>query len=123
MQKILNLFCRKQNMQQQKYSPWTYMIEIATDITLSSPVSTDYVENLELVLQKREYATAEIQPMDIHHRNNNRYIVFLWVRIDASIFFECTFQVCFMRVCFLSVYFSYMAEQPNLNQSNQEIQT
>ena len=30
-----DLFCRKQNMQQNKYSPWTYNIETATDITLS----------------------------------------------------------------------------------------
>jgi len=37
------------------------------------PVSTDYVENPEVVLQKTEYAAAKIQPMDIHHRNSNRY--------------------------------------------------
>ena len=32
-----DLFCRKQNMQQNKYSPWTYNteIEIATDITIT----------------------------------------------------------------------------------------
>ena len=30
-----DLFCRKQNMQQNKYSPWTYNTETATDITLS----------------------------------------------------------------------------------------
>ena len=111
-------------MQQQKYSPWTYITEIATDITLNPPVSTDYAENPELVLQKTKYVAAEIQPMDIHHRNNNRYIVFLWVRIDASIFFECgVSSLFFMHVCFLRVFFSYMAEQPNLNQSNQEIKT
>ena len=46
-------------MQQQ---PWTYITEKATDITLSSPVRTDYAENPEIVLQKTEYATAEIHP-------------------------------------------------------------
>ena len=30
-----DLFCRKQNMQQNKYSPWTYNTEIATNIILS----------------------------------------------------------------------------------------
>ena len=46
-------------MQQQ---PWTYITEKATDITLSSPVRTDYAENLEIVLQKIEYAVTEIHP-------------------------------------------------------------
>ena len=66
-------------MQQQKYNPWTYITETTTNITLSPPVSTDYAENLEPIMQKTEYATAKIQPMDMHHRNSNRYIVFLWV--------------------------------------------
>ena len=66
-------------MQQQKYNAWTYITEIATDITLSPPISTDYAENPEPVPQKTEYAAAEIEPMDIHHKNNNRYIIFLWV--------------------------------------------
>ena len=35
MQKILNLFCKKQNMQQQKYSPCTYNTKITTDITIT----------------------------------------------------------------------------------------
>ena len=47
-------------MQQQKYRAWTYITEIATDITLSPPVSTDYAENLEPIPQKTEYAAAEI---------------------------------------------------------------
>ena len=47
-------------MQQQKYSAWTYITEIATGITLNPPVSTDYVENPEPVPQKTEYAAAEI---------------------------------------------------------------
>ena len=66
-------------MQQQKYNPWTYIIETTTDITLSPTVSTDFAENPESILQKIEYANAEIQPMDMHHRNSNRYIIFLWV--------------------------------------------
>ena len=36
--------------------------ETTIDITLSLPVNTDYAENLELVLQKIEYAAVEIQP-------------------------------------------------------------
>ena len=66
-------------MQQQKYNPWTYITETTTNITLSPPVSTDYAENPEPIMQKTEYATAKIKPMDMHHRNSNRYIVFLWV--------------------------------------------
>ena len=46
-------------MQQQ---PQTYITEKTTDITLSSPVRTDYAENPEIVLQKTEYATTEIHP-------------------------------------------------------------
>ena len=79
MQKIPNLFYRKQNMQQKKYNPWTYITEIATDITLNPPISTNYAENPEFVRRKTEYVAAKIQPMDIHHRNSNKYIVFLWV--------------------------------------------
>ena len=61
-------------MQQNKYSPWTYNTETktATDITIT-PVSTNYEENPELVLQKTKHVATEIQPMDIHQRNNNRY--------------------------------------------------
>ena len=104
MQKVLNLFCRKQNMQQQKYSLWTCSKETTTDITLSPLVSIDYVENPELALQKTEYAATK--PMDIYHRNSNRYIVFLLVQIDASFFFECgissLFYVClFFKWVFL----------------------
>ena len=49
-------------MQQQKYSPWIYIIEKATDISLSPPVRTDYAENPEIVLQKTKYVAAEIHP-------------------------------------------------------------
>ena len=61
-------------MKQQKYSPWTCIKETTTDITLSPPVSTEYAENPEPVLQKTEYAAVEIQHMNIHHshRNSNR---------------------------------------------------
>ena len=61
MQKILNQFCKKQNMQQQKYSPWTYNIETTIDITIT-PVNTDYAENPEPVLQETKYAATEIHP-------------------------------------------------------------
>ena len=36
-------------------------------------VSTNYAENPEPILQKTKYAATEIQPMDIHNRNNNKY--------------------------------------------------
>ena len=49
-------------MPQQKYNPWTYITETTTNVTLGPPVSTDYAENPEPVLQKTEYAVAEIQP-------------------------------------------------------------
>ena len=49
-------------MQQQKYNPWTYIIETTTNITLNPLVSTDYAENPDPVLQKTEYAIAKIQP-------------------------------------------------------------
>ena len=42
-----------ENMQQQKYNPWTYITETTTNITLSPPVSIDYAENPEPVLQKQ----------------------------------------------------------------------
>ena len=35
--------------------------ETTTNITLSPPISTDYAENPEPVLQKIEYAAVEIQ--------------------------------------------------------------
>ena len=35
------------------------------------PVSTNYADNPEPILQKTKYAATEIQPMDIHNRNNN----------------------------------------------------
>ena len=35
------------------------------------PVSTNYADNPEPVLQKTKYAATEIQPVDIHNRNNN----------------------------------------------------
>ena len=59
--------------------PWTYITEIAIDITLNPPISTNYAENPEFVRRKTEYVATKIEPMDIHHRNSNRYIVFLWV--------------------------------------------
>ena len=40
----------------------TYITEKAIDITFSPPVRTDYAENPEIVLQKTEYAAAEIHP-------------------------------------------------------------
>ena len=42
--------------------PWTYITKKATDITLSHPVRIYYAENLEIVLQKTEYAVTEIHP-------------------------------------------------------------
>ena len=47
-------------------------------------MSIDYAENLEPVLQKTEYATVEIQPMNIHHRNSNRYYTHPPVSIDYA---------------------------------------
>ena len=44
----------------------------------------DYGENLEPVLQKTEYAAVEIQPMNIHHRNSNRYYTHPPVSIDYA---------------------------------------
>ena len=99
-------------MQQQKYNPWIYITETTTDITLSPPVSIDYAENPEPVLQKTEYAVAEIQPwtyiteiaiditlspLSIDYAEN----------INASFSFECgvssLFYAClfFKRVFFL----------------------
>ena len=49
-----------ENMQQQKYHPWTYITETTTNITLGPLVSTDYAKNPKLVLQKTKYAVAEI---------------------------------------------------------------
>ena len=46
-EQILHMQKRQQILQ-----PWTYITEKATDITLSHPVRTDYVENHEIVLQK-----------------------------------------------------------------------
>ena len=57
----MNLFCKKQNMQQQKYNPWTYNTETTIDITITL-VSTDYAENPKPVLQETKYAATEIQP-------------------------------------------------------------
>ena len=35
-----------------KYNPWTYITETITDITLSTPVSTDYAEIFNLFCRK-----------------------------------------------------------------------
>ena len=67
---------------QQILQPWTYIIEKATDITLSHPVRTDYAENPEIVLQKTEYAAAKIHPCT--YRNSNKY---------------CTQPPCKHRLC------------------------
>ena len=56
-EQILHTQKRKQILQ-----PWTYITEKATDIRLSHPVRIDYAENPEIVLQKTEYAAAEIHP-------------------------------------------------------------
>ena len=63
-------------------------------------MSIDYAENPEPVLQKTEYAVAKIQPIDIHHKNSNRYIVFLSVQIDALFFFECGVSSLFYTCSF-----------------------
>ena len=39
-----------ENMQQQKYNPWTYITETTTNITLSPHISIDYAENPDPIL-------------------------------------------------------------------------
>ena len=64
--------------------PCTYIIEIGT---LSLPISTDYAKNPKPILQKQN-----VKQQKPHHKNRNRYIFFLWVRIDILFFFVWRFK-------------------------------
>lgn len=87
MQKILSVL-QKTECAATEIQPMDNITETTTDITLNPSVSTDYAENPEPVLQKTEYAAVE------------KYIFFLWVRIDASFFFECGVSSLFYACLF-----------------------
>ena len=60
-----NKICNKINTAQ------GHKIQKQQQILQLPPVSTNYADNPEPILQKTKYAATEIQPMDIHNRNNN----------------------------------------------------
>ena len=71
MQKIPNLFGRKQNMQQQKYSPWTTSQK--QQILHSAPCKHRLCRKSWTCSTENRICSSRNTAMDIHHRNSNKY--------------------------------------------------